>query len=236
MRLKIAPSCVRGSRRCIRGLTRFVRTVLLVITLYLVIVLIGLIPVNNDFEPTPNGIEIILISSSVHADVVLPINTDTINWREQFPADFFSGDTSDATHIAIGWGDKDFFVETPTLADLRVSTTAKALFLPSDSCMHVYLTKTETLHDGSRSVTISVTQYERLVEYINTSFRQKTDGSRIRIDNAAHSTNDAFFEAHGTYHCFNTCNCWFGRAMQSAGIRTGWFTPLPKTAFLYLPE
>jgi hypothetical protein len=32
-----------------------------------------------------------------------------------------------------------------------------------------------------------------------------------------------------------TCNCWVGEAMRSAGIRTAWFTPLPKTVFLYLP-
>ncbi len=204
--------------------------------LYVLIVLVGLIPVNNEFEPTPDGVEILLISNPVHADLVLPVDTNTVNWREHFPADCFSGDTSGATHIAFGWGDKGFFIETPTWADLRASTAAKALFWPSDTCMHVRLTKAERLRDGSRSVRISVTQYERLVEYINESFRQESDGSRIQVGVAAYGPHDAFFEAHGTYHCINTCNCWIGGAMRSAGIRCGWLTPLPKTVFLYLPE
>lgn len=223
-------------QRCVTGLRRFVRAILFAIALYLLIVLVGLIPVNNDFEPTPGGVEILLVSNPVHADLVLPINTNTINWREYFAADCFSGDTSAATHVAIGWGDKGFFVETPTWADLRVSIAAKALFWPSDTCMHVSLTKAEFLRDGSRSVTISASQYEQLVEYIKASFQQEADGSIIPIRNAAYGSNDAFFQAHGTYHCINTCNCWTGRAMQSAGIRSGWLTPLPKTVFLYLPE
>ncbi len=90
--------------------------------------------------------------------------------------------------------------------------------------------------EAARSVRISVAQYERLVAYINASFQQAEDGSKIHIRNAAYGSNDAFFEAHGSYHCFNTCNCWTGGAMRSSGIRTAWFTPLPKTVFLYLPE
>jgi len=213
-----------------------VRAVLFLIALYLVIVLIGLIPVNNDFKPDSDGIEILFISNPVHADVVLPIDTNTIDWREHFPADCFSGNTSGATHVSIGWGDKGFFIETPTWADLRVSTAAKALLWPSDCCMHVSLTEAKILREGSRSVMISVAQYERLVEYIIAGFQHQADGSKTRIDNAAYGYNDAFFQAHGTYHCVNTCNCWVGRTMQSAGIRTAWFTPLPKTVFLYLPE
>lgn len=223
-------------QRCARVLVWCAITLLLAAALYLTVVLIGLIPVNNDFQPTPDGIEIFLISSAVHADVVLPMVTDTIDWREHFPADCFRGNTRRATHVAIGWGDKGFFLETPTWSDLRASTTAYALFWPSRTCMHVTLTKPSFLRGAPRSVKISVAQYERLVAYVNKSFRHHPDGSKIHIADTAYGRNDAFFEARGTYHCFNTCNCWIGRAMQSAGIRTGWLTPLPKTMFLYLPE
>lgn len=206
------------------------------ILLYVAIVLIGLIPVNNGFEPTADGIEILLVSSPIHADVVLPIETETFNWRELFPDDCFSGDTTGATHVAIGWGDKEFFIDTPTWADLRVSTTAKAILWPSDCCVHVSYTKAEFRREGSRSVKISVAQYARLVEHVQASLTQETDGSIVQIADFAYGSHDAFFEAHGLYHCFNTCNCWVGNAMRAAGIRTGWFTPLPKTMFLYLPD
>jgi uncharacterized protein (TIGR02117 family) len=210
--------------------------VLITMASYIVLVLIGLFPVNNGFVPTEDGIELLLVSSSVHADVVLPIETDTINWRELFPADYFSGDTSNATHVAIGWGDRAFFLETPTWADLRVSIAAEALLWPSESCIHVYCLNTESLGDGTRSVRISAAQYGRLAKHVRAFFKQNSSGSILQIDNAAYGPNDAFFEANGSYSCFNTCNCWVGRAIQSAGVRTGWFTPLPKTVSLWLPD
>jgi len=224
------------TRRCLRALKRLVIAVLSAIVLYAAIIIVGLIPVNNDFEPPENGVEIFVISNPVHADIVLPINTDGINWHDRFPESCFSGDNRDATHIAIGWGDKGFFIETPTWADLRVATAAHALLWPSDSCMHVSMTRPEHLGENSRSVTVSAEQYKRLIAFINSSFRRNAENEFIQIDDAAYGSNDAFFEARGTYHCVNTCNSWIGRAMKSAGIRTPWLTPLPKTVFLYLPE
>ena len=213
-----------------------VRIVLFVLLLYPAINLIGLIPVNNDFKSTPNGVEIFVISSAVHADLVMPISHEAIDWREQFPSECFVGNTDRATHVAIGWGDKGFYLETPTWADLKLSTAARALLWPSDSCMHVILTDKDYLGEDARSILMSTAEYERLVDFIQSSFRVDDKGENIQIEGFAYSNNDAFFEAIGTYHCVNTCNTWAGRAMRSAGIRTPWLTHLPKMVFLYLPE
>jgi len=206
-----------------------------VITLYILVILVGLIPVNSDFAPTTDGIRILLVSNPVHADVVVPLDTDVIDWREAIPSEVFRGDTSQATHVAFGWGDKGFYIETPTWSDLRASTAAQALFWPSGTCMHVSFIRSEHFGDEARSVTISPEQYERLVEFITSSFQVDEFGDRISIEGVAYGSHDAFFEAYGNYHCLNTCNCWVGGALRSAGVRTGWLTPLPKTVFLFLP-
>ena len=202
--------------------------------LYVIVVLIGLIPVNNDFQPADDGIEILLTSNAVHADIILPIRTDVIDWREEFPAHCFSGNVENATHVAIGWGDKGFYIDTPRWSDLRASTVAKALFWPTGSCLHVSFTMRDL--PNARTVRITPEQYANLVHFIKKSMRSSERPETTLIRGAAYLWYDAFFEAKGRYHCFNTCNCWTGRAMQAAGIRTGWFTPLPKTVFLYLPE
>ncbi len=230
------PVKVSLRRRCLRVVWRISRVFLFGLVLYLAIVLVGLLPVNNDFVPAQDGIEIFLVSNPVHADIVLPIDTDTIDWREHFPDECFTGDVSGATHVAIGWGDRGFFIETPTWADLRVSTAAKALFWPSTTCFHVSMIRAEYLGDDARSVKISVEQYEQLVEYVNSGFQSDADGGKMQLENVSYAWNDAFFEAHGTYHCLKTCNSWVGGAMKAGGIKTGWLTPLPKTVFLYLPE
>jgi uncharacterized protein (TIGR02117 family) len=220
-------------KRCLRWLGRLACFVLSCIAFYLFIALVGLIPVNNDFQPTPDGIEIWLVSNAIHTDIVLPIRSDVIDWRERFPEGSFPIDARRATHVAIGWGNKGFYINTPTWADLRFSTVVNALFWPSESCMHVSLCTAEGIPKDARSVKISAAQYQRLVEFIDKGFRQQADGSLMLISNAAYGPNDAFFEAQGRYHCFNTCNCWTGRGMQAAGIRTGWYTPLPGTLFVY---
>lgn len=72
------------------------------------------------------------------------------------------------------------------------------------------------------------------MEFIDASFRRNEEGEPIVIEDAAFGLNDCFYEAHGTYHCFNTCNCWVGAALRSAGVRCGWFTPLPRSVLVYL--
>jgi Protein of unknown function (DUF2459) len=65
--------------------------------------------------------------------------------------------------------------------------------------------------------------------------QQPSPGGRfLLIEGGAYGTDDAFYYAHGSYHAFNTCNCWVGRGLKAAGVRTGWFTPLPKTVSLYM--
>lgn len=203
--------------------------------LYFGIVLLGLIPVNNGFREPAEGVEILIVSSSVHADIVMPIRAGEVDWRAWLPEGCFRGDTSAATHVAIGWGEKGFFIGTPTWSDLRVSTAAKALFWPSGSCMHVTMTSARQ-GPSARRVTISREQYGRLVEAVRGNFARDAAEQLAPISDSAYWSNDAFFEARGVYHCLNTCNSWAGRCMRAAGIRTAWLTPLPKTVFLYLPD
>ena len=224
-------------QRVIMFLKRTARLVLWLIIGYFTVIVVGVIPVNNDFEPMPDGegVEIFLVSNPVHSDIVLPIRTETIDWSETFPPDSFTGDTRFATHISIGWGDKGFYIETPEWADLKLSTAANALFWNSDCGLHVSVNQGSYSKENSRSVRISEEQYSALVEFIQESLKRDEDGSAILINDAAYGHSDAFFEAHGNYHCLNTCNSWTGAAMRAAGIRTARLTPLPRTIFLYLP-
>lgn len=202
---------------------------------YALIALVGLIPANRNFQPAADGVEVFFVSSAIHADVILPLKTHTMDWRKQFPAECFRGNVQSATHVAIGWGDKGFFLDTPTWADLKASTASKALLLPSETCMHVSMTSAPLIEDA-QSTKISAQQYERLVSFILASFQRDPQQRNIQIPEFAYGTNDAFFEAHGTYHCLNTCNSWTGAAMRQAGIKTPWLTPMPKSMFLYMPD
>jgi uncharacterized protein (TIGR02117 family) len=196
-------------------------------------VIVGLIPVNNGHQPATSGINVYFISNAIHSDIVIPLDVGSSSWRSRFPAEHFRASIAHATHVAIGWGDRGFYLGTPSWADLRVSTAAKALFLPSSTCMHVTLTSPRFLHKSAQCMTLSEAEFERLQRFIETSFARSPSGERIRIPDAAYGLHDAFYAANGSYHAFNTCNCWVGRALRVAGVRVGWFTPLPKTPLWY---
>ena len=114
-------------QRWVRGVKIVFYGLLSVPILVACILLVGMIPVNNDFSPAEDGITIFLVSNPVHVDLLLPVRTKTIDWRTQFPEECFPDLPCSTTHVAIGWGNKQFFIETPTWSDLRVATAARAL-------------------------------------------------------------------------------------------------------------
>jgi uncharacterized protein (TIGR02117 family) len=221
--------------RIVRGIVRCGQVVILLLVLYFLIAVVGLIPVNNDFEPTADGVEIMVISTAVHADLVLPIRNETVDWSQCLPPSDFRGDVRHATHVAFGWGNKDFYINTRSWADVDAGTVCRALFWPSATCMHVYLWEHAAIPAEAGKTRISREQYCELVEYIQGGFRRDEDGRFTLITGGAYGRNDAFYEGDGSYHALNTCNCWAGGGLKVAGVRTGWFTPLPKTVALYIP-
>ena len=212
---------------------RLSKWMLLLVLAYVAILLVGLIPVNNDFEPPDDGIEIFVVSNAVHADIIVPGSAGVVDWHEKF-ADFkFSGDISAESHVAFGWGDRRFFLETETWDDFKLSTAANALLLPSSSCIHVSFTRPE-YYSGATSVIISLDQYKQLVGFINDSFNLDDRGNVVQIEGYAFSNADAFFDAKGRYHLLNTCNSWAGRALKTCGVKVPWLSPMPKSPTLYI--
>ena len=221
------------NRKVGRWAKKLFKVLLWGLLLLIAVLIVGLIPVNNDFRPTEDGIKIFVVSNAVHADIVLPVLSAEVDWSERFANAKFSSDVRDQSHVAFGWGDRGFFLETETWDDFKISTAANALLLPSESCMHVSFVNLEAYQD-SVSVTISPEQYIQLVKFINDAFEVNDQGKCIQIPDEAYSTNDAFFKANGRYHFFNTCNSWIGRCLKVTGVKTPWLSPLPKTPMWYI--
>lgn len=230
-----APPARTRRGRVARALLRAVQFVFLLPVLYLLVALVGLIPVNNGFAPEPDGVEVTVTSTEIHADLVVPLHNATMDWRPHLPAGDFAGDVGRATRVAFGWGNKEFYVDTRSYDDLRAGTVFRAVFWPSATCVHVEMWDDTVRPAGARTVRVSPEQYRRLVEHVLGYFRRDGAGRFEPIAGGAYRDNDAFYHATGSYHALNTCNCWVGRGLKAAGVRTGWFTPLPRTVSLYMP-
>ncbi|RKR83004.1 uncharacterized protein (TIGR02117 family) [Mucilaginibacter gracilis] len=184
------------------------------------------IKVNRNFTETPNGVTIFVCSNGVHTDVAVPVNTTYIDWRKQFnPASFKAVDSS-FQYIEIGWGDKAFFLNTPTWADLKFSTAINALFYLDSSAMHVTYDKfpPKVTPKFCQKIVISPQQYRQLIAYVQNSFNLHS-GQVAVFPGRGYDVTDNFYEANGRYSFAKTCNVWTSGALKAAGIQQGLWSP-----------
>lgn len=189
----------------------------------------GRITVNEDFQPTPDGIEIFLVSNGIHTDIVLPAVTDFHDWHETFPPETFDPPlpAGQATMVAFGWGDRGLYENVPTWADLTLPIAARSLLLPTQSAMHVtYYRSRPALTPLVRQVRISPEQHRTLVQFIEDSFSRDGAGRPINLDCCWYpAINDNFYASPPRYHVLRTCNVWTNKALRVSGIRTALWTP-----------
>lgn len=225
-------------RKIIRYLLRALLAVIVSVLLYLLCAfLFSRIAVNDDFVQPADGIAIYVESNGVHTDIVVPARHHLMDWTKLLPYHHFEKVDSTYRYVAFGWGDKGFYLETPTWADLKFSTAFEAVFFLGSTAMHVtYKRKPPKEFELSRRVVISAEQYQKLIAYIHSSFQTNADNSFIHIDHPGYSKSDCFYEAHGTYSFINTCNVWTGEGLDAAGVRVGWWTPFDSSVFNELPE
>lgn len=201
---------------------------------------LGCVPVNRSFEAATGDdcVVIYIRSNEIHTDLVLPVvqATSGRDWREHFlPADFH-GDVRGCQYIAIGWGNRAFYIDTPTWADFKISTAAQALFLPSDSVLHIEYVAEIYPREYFRAVAITPEQYRQLVDFIDSSATKNNHGRAVTASERTYGAHDRFYESSGKYHALSTCNQWTGRGLQRAGVKTGLWTPLKPQVLYWLPE
>jgi uncharacterized protein (TIGR02117 family) len=196
---------------------------------------LGAVPTGSAAQAAPGGVPIYVLSNGYHASFVLPLRAAGIDWAEAFPAtDFRRPPPPAATYVMFGWGDRDFYMNTRRLADLRLSTGLTALLSQGEAVMHVtYIVEPATGPDV-RPLMLDVAQYRRLAEFINASFRTDAAGRRRLHPGRGYGDHDAFYVGTGVYSLVLTCNEWVGRGLRAAGAPTGLWTPLAQSVLWHL--
>jgi len=184
--------------------------------------------IPTDFQTNDkrsDSVSIYVLSNGVHTDIALPSQHLVKNWQSVFCKDSFSAKEPAYSYIAFGWGEKDFYLNTPEWSDLRISTAVKAAFGLGSSAMHVrYLKAPARPSDKTIKLNVTIEQYKKLVQYIEQSFCLSND-CVIKINHPGYGHHDLFYEARGNYSLLKTCNVWTNKALQFCGIKTGFWTP-----------
>lgn len=177
----------------------------------------------------PRVITAFVLSNGVHTDLVLPVAAAGMNWSRTFPyQNTVSRDTA-YQWVAVGWGDKGFYLNTPDWEDLTAATAFKAVTGLGETALHVTYYKSMTEGPRCRKLLLSEIQYHRLAAYVNASLDRDSSGQPLAIvTNARYSRDDAFYEAKGAYSLFHTCNSWTNNGLKAAGAKACRWTAFDK--------
>ena len=167
-----------------------------------------------------------ILTNGVHTDLVVPIKSAEIDWSKEIPFDNTVSKRTDFKYLSIGWGDKGFYLDTPTWAELKVSTAFHAAFWLGESAMHTTFYKAMTEGDDCKKIMLTKAQYVDLVKFVDSKFDKNSAGQNILIKtDAVYNDDDAFYEAQGSYSFLYTCNTWTNNALKAAGQKAALWTP-----------
>lgn len=204
---------------------RFLAAVGGVILLYVLAAVAGaLIPRNPGWEEPAEGVEIFIRTNGVHAELALPAQSGEIDWYHLLPPDHLRVPDREEGWIAIGWGQRDFYLETRNWDDLTVRSAVRAL-AGGDTLMRVAHLPQPQPSSRYRPLQISEEAYRKLSAAIEDSFTRGDNGEVIVLLGTGYGDHDVFYEAEGTYHPLRTSNQWTADMLDAAGVTVSVWTP-----------
>ena len=201
---------------------------------FLAILIGGVVPANAGWQPPSHGITIFVRTNGVHTWLMVPAVTEYMDWRNLAPAQDIADPARTGNYLAIGYGNREFYLNTPTWSDLTVERALGAAFGGGPSLVHVEHERDPRPDRYQQSITLTPDQYRRLTSFIVSSF-EISNGRSLPLTGRGYGPADIFYEARGGYSLFYTCNEWTGEALRTAGVRVGVWTPLSQSIMLRFP-
>jgi len=182
------------------------------------------------------SVQIMVETNGTHTSIVVPIISAAKDWRETFPsAAVPRPDGQMPTHLSIGWGEREVFLNVPTWGDLKVSTALRIATVGGDPLMRVSHYVRPAPGPNHRPVQITPAQYAKLVAAIESALPELAPGETRRILRGTY-VDDAYYDAMGSYTLANTCNSWVGDRLAEAGVEMGMWTPFAGGVMKWIPH
>jgi uncharacterized protein (TIGR02117 family) len=191
-------------------------------------------PVNRGWVEPVAGTTVWITASPIHTAIIVPVSAEGIDLSLTFRPTDLPDPADMGQYLAIGWGDRDFYVNTPTWSDLTLSTLTSAVIGSGQSVLHVdHIARPE---DAAklRPVRLTRAQYQRLIAAITATLTRGRDG--LPHAEPGYGSRDLFYASTRAYHGGNTCNVWTGDMLAAAGVRTGLWSPMPQGIIWWFDE
>ncbi len=184
-----------------------------------------------------SGVPVYLRSDGGHLDLLFPVRSPQLDWTQVFPFPENAPASGHTSWIAIGWGEKGFYLDDtrPGVFPDPVTTFRAASGL-STPVLHIAYVTAPVVNDTCRFLYASQAQYHKLTRYVLQAIapdaHQRPQWIAPPADEGPYV---AFYEAKGTYSIFNTCNTWVNSALKYAGMKACIWTPLARAVLNKYP-
>ena len=190
---------------------------------YLVAALVGsLAPVNRGWSEPAAGTTIYIADNGVHADIVMPVDAQGLDWAPLIPRSDFAAPPADARWIAFGSGERRVYLNTPTWWNVTPRTIWSAL-AGGRRVMHVEYVASPSY--TVREIRLRPEEYRRLWTAIRADLVLDPGGRARPIDHPGYGPSDAFYRATGKASAFRTCNSWVAGRLRLAGVKASLWPP-----------
>lgn len=213
----------RNKSKSTRRLRWLLVAIFAIPALYLAAAVVGsLIPVNRGWDEVERGTTVYLADNGIHADIIMPVSAQGLDWRPLIPKSDFASAAQNAGWIAFGSGEQRVYLETPTWWDITPRTIWSAVS-GGRRVMHV-----EYVSDPSyavREIRLRPEEYRRLWAAIRADFTLDRRGQPQLINHPGYGCCDAFYRATGKASALKTCNTWTAGRLRLAGVETSLWPP-----------
>lgn len=185
-------------------------------------------------DPGPDGVWIALVSNGWHVDLAVPLKAAGVDWETDFPASD-TGLGGALPYISLGWGDRDFYLETPRLRDLKAKTAVNALLGRGPAVMHVTHLPAMPAGTGVHRLKIQALSYRALAARLRAELQRDDRGEPVVVAGKGFGNSDAFYEAKGHFSPLTTCNEWLAAHLRAVELPAGLWSPLPSGIMDHVP-
>lgn len=175
------------------------------------------IPINQETNDIEKKHSLYLSSNGIHLEIIIP--------KTELDTKLLYGlkhKSSDA-YFSFGWGEKTYYQKTATSSDFSFVDKCNAAFVNTSALLHV--TRYNSIKNHWIEIKMTSSQLLKLNSYIQNTFRLTNKNEKIILPTIAYSNNDNFYESHGKYNGFNTCNTWVNTGLKQSKAKACLWTP-----------
>jgi uncharacterized protein (TIGR02117 family) len=184
------------------------------------------------------GLKIYVSGDVMHTNLIVPVSSTAFDWRKHLDLDNVGNRSArDYRYLQFGWGDRIFYMETPSWAEMNYVSALRALLLQNPSAIFVkgHPTVPHYPSEKLKCLSLSHSDYLALMKYIEASFQADAQGEKLRLG-SGQDGESGFYAANGKYSMFRTCNSWTADALRAANVNTPLWGGLAPAVMFHLRD